>query len=138
MKTKELKRIIYHRPGACFTLIARVWWSRFVFLVWTTTKTSFGVPAQHTMISCCSSHRAVYDCMPYTESGKQLVPQMNHNCHTSRNLELQLRKKYHSYLDSSTGEYGHIWLGLSMKTLMYGLNMEKLKHGKINLIYNKK
>lgn len=110
MKTKELKRVIYHRPCVCFTLIARVWWSRFVLLVWTTSKTSFAMPAQHTMISCCDSHRAVYDWMPYTESGKQLVPQMNHNCHTSRYLELQLRKKHHSYLDSSTGG---IWTHLT-------------------------
>lgn len=50
------------------------------------------MPAHLTIISCCGSHGAVYDCLSYTESGEQLVPQMSHNCHTSRNLELQLRK----------------------------------------------
>lgn len=89
------------------------------------------MPAQLTIISCCGSHEAVYDCLSYTESGEQLVPQMSHNCHTSRNLELQLRKII-SFLSGYINrvEYGHIWLGLSMKTLRYGLNMKIFKHGK--------
>lgn len=62
------------------------------------------MPAQLTMISCCESHGAECDCLPYIKSGEQPISQMSHTCHSPRNLGLQLKKKYHSYLDSSMGE----------------------------------
>lgn len=54
------------------------------------------------------SRGAGCDCLPSTDLGGQLVPQISHTCHTHRNLRLQLRKTI-QFLPGliNRGESGH-------------------------------